>query len=201
MAIPDHRQYSYHRLQTVFVCLFFCWCFFFFFVVVFCFVLFCIFFFFFFFFLLLHKSKFFKKPNYKSRKEDFCQKCIFVPALSFIFFQSLFLLNMKFLKIVLFQGSAGLAPPKPNNMYFSSVLPISLKLRVCLTRWMVVVVKRKVLLSEGSLHVSHFSRGWGLGLGALPRFILFYFIIFFFFFKYLECGRSNLTHFYLTFLA
>ena len=196
MAIPDHRQYSYHRLQTVFVCLFvcflfvcffvFCCCFFFVFCLLLFFVLFCFVFFCLFFFLLLHKSKFFKKPNYKSRKEDFCQKCIFVPALSFIFFQSLFFTKYEIFKDCLIPGSAGLAPPKPNNMYFSSVLPISLKLRVCLTRWMVVVVKRKVLLSEGSLHVSHFSRGWGLGLGAgsggpSPIYSIL-FIYFFFFF-------------------
>ena len=37
---------------------------------------------------------------------------------------------MKFLKIVLFQGSVGLAPKKPNNMHFSTVLPSSLKLRI-----------------------------------------------------------------------
>ena len=92
MAIPDHRQFSCHRLQP--------------------------------YFLLLHRSKFLKKPNYKSQKEDLCQKFIFVPASSFIFFQSLFELKTKFLKIVLFQGSGGggVAPQKPNNMHFSTVL-------------------------------------------------------------------------------
>ena len=60
MAIPDHKQCSYHR------------------------------------------SKFLKKANYKSRKKDLCQKFTFVPAPSFIVFQSLFELKMKILKTVLF---------------------------------------------------------------------------------------------------
>ena len=52
------------------------------------------------------------KVLHKSRKEDLCQKFIIVPAPS-IFFQSLFELMLQ-LKIVLFQGSGGLAPQKPN---------------------------------------------------------------------------------------
>ena len=55
-------------------------------------------------FLFLHKSKFLKKPNYKSRK-NLCQKFIFVPAPSLIYFQPLFELKMYFLAIVLIRGS------------------------------------------------------------------------------------------------
>ena len=97
-------------------------------------------------FLLLHTSKIFKNAQLQ-RKEDLCQKFIFVPAPAFIFFQSLLELKMKFLNIVLFQGSEGLAPQKPNNMHFSTVLPSSIKLRVCSPPpgWLVVVVRRKVL--------------------------------------------------------
>ena len=72
MAIPDHRQYSSHRSHMAipdhrqYSCHWSQA-----------------------YFLLLHKSKFLKKPNYKSQKEDFCQEFIFVPAHSFIFFFNL----------------------------------------------------------------------------------------------------------------
>ena len=80
----------------------------------------------------------------KSRKQDLCQKFIFVPAPSHIFFRSFFELKMHFLEIVYLGGLC------------STVLPSSLKLSVCTpsppppahththTGWQVVVVRRKI---------------------------------------------------------
>ena len=112
MTIPDHRQYSCHRLQT--------------------------------YFLLLHKSIFFLKPNYKSRKEDLCQKFIFGPAPSFMFFSISVRTKDEIFKDCLISGiwGVGLAPQKPNNMHFSTVLS---KIKSLSPDWLVVVTRRKVL--------------------------------------------------------
>ena len=66
----------------------------------------------------------------KKKKKRIFQKLIFVPATASIFFQSLVELKMKFLKLVLFQGSGSLHYRNPKICIFT-VVPSTLKLGAC----------------------------------------------------------------------
>ena len=91
-----------------------------------------------------------KKSTITSHRKRIFQKFIFVSAPSFILFQSLFELKMKFFKIVLFHQRSGVGGLPYTSQIICIFRQYSLKLSLPVPPippqgWLVVVVRRKVL--------------------------------------------------------